>query len=148
MGVGEYRAGAPYSEMKVLIEEGEQVMKARGLAGESLHRATRIYARTLRHFYEQSGWQPLTRELEDEFVGRVIAEVGSAPHGHNKSTALTKREFNFGVTLYDPRMNGLEPITPATYPEPERHITPHIPEEYVEPAPDGIFDTQSTSGSK
>jgi hypothetical protein len=142
MGVGEYRTGAPYSEMKVLMQEGESLMRTRGFDGESLHRAIRIYARTMRHFYEQSGWQPLTKELEEEFVGRVIAEVGTRPHGHNKSTALTTTEFNFGLTAYDPHRSGLEPITPAVYPEPETHRTPNIPEEFVEPAPDLIIDQQ------
>src|SRR4051812_16876880 len=75
IGTGEYRKRAPYSELKVLMQEGEEVMKSRGLEGEELHRASRIYARTTLHFYEQSGWQPLSRSLESEFIDRVIAEL-------------------------------------------------------------------------
>lgn len=144
IGVGDYRKNAPFSELKVLILEGERVMKARGLEGEELHRASHIYARTMIHFYGQSGWQPLSKGLENEFVDRVIAELAVSHRSHHHSTALTTRQFSTGVTLYDPRMDGLEPFTPATLPDTSPHPHPRTPEEFVEPLPSPIIDEHET----
>jgi hypothetical protein len=143
-GIGEYNSHTPYAELKLLIEEGRRVMQLRGLEGDDLRQAARMYARTMIHFYQQSGWQPLNAALENEFVDRVIAELALGHHHHHKSTALTTREFNYGITLYDPHLNGLEPFIPATYPEPAPHLAPKTPEEYVEPAPDAILDLVET----
>jgi len=140
IGIGDYRRGTPYSELKVLILEGERVMKARGLEGEELHQASRIYARTMVHFYEQSGWQPLSRSLQDEFVERVIAELAVGHRTHHHTTALSTRQFSTGIPRIYPRSEGLEPFTPATLPEPTPHLPPRTPEEFVEPAPSPIDD--------
>lgn len=144
LGTGDYRQGVPYSELKVLIEEGNEVMRARGLEGEDLHRAARIYARTMVHFYEQSGWQPLSKALENEFVERVIAELAVGRHSHHRTNALTAAQFSHGLALYDPRMDGLEPFTPARFPDPDPHPHPRTPEEFVEPLPSPITNEQGT----
>jgi hypothetical protein len=139
IGTGEYRAGTPYSELKLLVQEGERVMTAHGLEGEDLHRASHIYARTMLHFYEQSGWQPLNKNLENEFVERVIAELAIGSHPH-RSSAISAGEFNFGIDPHSARMEGLDPFTPATFPDPDPHPHPKTPEEQVEPLLDPIID--------
>jgi hypothetical protein len=96
IGTGEYRSGPLFSELKVLILEGERVMKARALEGEDMHRGAHIYARTMLHFYQQSGWQPLNKDLESEFVDRVIAELALSNHSHHAGAALSASEFNCG----------------------------------------------------
>lgn len=141
IGTGQYRTRAPFSELRNLLEEGHRIMQARGLEGEALHRAARIFARTYRHYYEQNGGAKLDPNTEEELVQRVMSELGSSgghPTGYSASAGST-----VSLTRYDPRSNALEPIRPAILPDLSPHKAPGVPEEYVEPAPDLILDRVS-----
>lgn len=74
-GTGDYCKGVKYSELRTLLRIGENIMSAKGLAGEALSRASRIYVRTTIHFYHQSGGQPLSEHIQNEFIDRVIAKL-------------------------------------------------------------------------
>lgn len=145
IGVGQYRNGAPYSELKELLETGEKVMHSYGLRGTALQDAARMYARTFRLYYEQNGRTHPNKELEQEIVNSVLAELGLIGDVIQKTKSLTMEEYNDDGSGAN-EIDNLEPLTPATIPETEPHIPPDIPEEYREPRPLNKYRTGSTSG--
>lgn len=150
IGTGKYRTGAGYSELKDLLQDGYELLKGYGLTGERLRSGARLYAKVFRQFYQQCGLRHLNETLEEELTGRILAELQLDPSKMTRSMGLTKREFNYGITLYDPRMSGLEPFIPAILPDHEPHRSPGIPEEYVErPSSwindEGIFPNTNTN---
>ena len=150
IGTGTYRCGAGYSELKHLLQDGYDLLKRHGLTGERLRDGARLYAKVFRQYYQQCGLHRLNESLENELTGRVLAELQLDSRQMTRSMGLTRREFNFGITLYDPRMSGLEPFIPAILPDPEPHRALGIPEEYVEhPSSwindDGVFPNTNTN---
>jgi len=132
IGTGRYRIGARYSELKHLLTDGYDLLQQFGLVGEKLRNGAHLYAKVFRQYYQQSGTHHLNKALEAELTDRVLAELQLDPEDMRHTTGLTRSEFNYGITLYDPRMCGLQPFIPATLPDPAPHSSPGIPEEYVE----------------
>ena len=75
IGTGRYYCGAPYSEIKTLLENGYKVLQECGFAGRDLDCGARIYAKVFRQYYEQSGECHCSKQLEDELIGRVLEEL-------------------------------------------------------------------------
>lgn len=113
IGTGRFRLGAPYSELKALLERGYRIMKYHGLHGNMLQQGARIYARTVRQFYEQGGGS-VGHELEREVLQWVFNELGML-ESIAKDLTILSDQSSFIKAAHEFQEGGLKPITSIAY---------------------------------
>jgi hypothetical protein len=124
LGTGDYCHGVPFLQLRSLLREGKSVMQARGLDGEILRKASRLYVRATLLFHQQSGWEPLSGDIASEFADRILAELAVSRRSHHHSDALSTNEFGCGERVNASNIPTLEQSPPNGSPTGQSHSPP------------------------